>query len=139
MEVINLEDLKGFFVKGDTKPHRVQLKELGGKWNQTRVAWYFPEKSRSEVMEKFDLKVENKPTVEEMPSTVVNKYSFSLKLTESGKGFWVSGDTKEHKDILKEVGGKWNSSKKAWVFSVKNHLQPFCTRFDIEPSTVLSH
>ena len=42
----------------------------------------------------------------------------------SEKSFVVLGDTKPHKEILKELGGKWNSKlkegKKGWIFSNKN-------------------
>lgn len=32
-----------------------------------------------------------------------------------GNWVWISGETKEHKDILKEMGCKWASKKKTMV------------------------
>jgi hypothetical protein len=44
----------------------------------------------------------------------------------SDKSFVVLGETKAHKDALKELGGKWNAnltlneqSVKGWIFSLK--------------------
>ena len=41
--------------------------------------------------------------------------------TYSEKSFVLIGDTKPHKDTIKELGGKWNSrlrdGMKAWIFS----------------------
>ena len=33
-----------------------------------------------------------------------------------GAWLWITGDTKEHKDKLKQAGFKWASKKKAWYF-----------------------
>lgn len=33
-----------------------------------------------------------------------------------GAWLWITGDTKTHKDALKEAGFKWASKKKAWYF-----------------------
>ena len=33
-----------------------------------------------------------------------------------GSWVWITGDTREHKDSLKEAGFKWASKKKAWYF-----------------------
>lgn len=35
------------------------------------------------------------------------------------KSILVKGDTKPIKDQLKEIGGKWNSTLKGWIFSIK--------------------
>ncbi|MCF1650664.1 molecular chaperone DnaJ, partial [Klebsiella pneumoniae] len=34
---------------------------------------------------------------------------------------WISGETKEHKDILKEMGCKWASKKKQWFYRPEEH------------------
>lgn len=41
--------------------------------------------------------------------------------TESGKGLWIYGeDTKSHKDKIKSVGSRWNSTRKMWVVGGKH-------------------
>ena len=43
-----------------------------------------------------------------------------------GQWLWVSGDTKEHKEKLKELGFKWASKKKMWYFGElkgRNHKE----------------
>ncbi len=42
----------------------------------------------------------------------------AIQKTLSGKGLWVFGQTFPHKNQLKEMGGKWNASRKSWVFQV---------------------
>ncbi|OIV47296.1 molecular chaperone DnaJ [Sodalis sp. TME1] len=38
-----------------------------------------------------------------------------------GNWVWVSGDTRMHKDILKEIGYKWASKKKQWFYRPEEH------------------
>lgn len=38
-----------------------------------------------------------------------------------GVWIWVTGDTKTHKEALKQAGFKWASKKKAWHFRPDNH------------------
>ena len=42
-----------------------------------------------------------------------------LEIEICGTWIWVSGDTKDHKDLLKELGFKWARVKKMWSFGVK--------------------
>lgn len=35
-----------------------------------------------------------------------------------GKGGCIYGDTKEHKEIFKKEGAKWNSSLRAWIMTI---------------------
>lgn len=39
-----------------------------------------------------------------------------LQLEICGSWLWITGDTKEWKEQLKEVGAKWASKKKAWYW-----------------------
>ena len=39
-----------------------------------------------------------------------------LEIEICGAWVWVSGNTKQHKNILKETGFKWASKKKNWYF-----------------------
>jgi SprT protein len=48
MEIINYSE-KALLVKGDTRPHKEQLKEIGGKWNPTLKGWIFSKRHTQEV------------------------------------------------------------------------------------------
>lgn len=48
------------------------------------------------------------------PNHDLSPTSFSSQYTE--KSIVVSGDTKEHKDTLKSIGGKWNKTAGGWLF-----------------------
>lgn len=39
-----------------------------------------------------------------------------LKVEIIGKWIWISGDTKPHKEELKELGCRWSSDKKMWYW-----------------------
>lgn len=38
--------------------------------------------------------------------------------TLKGDGLWVTGETKEHKHLLKNAGGTWNAKMCAWLFNL---------------------
>ncbi len=40
----------------------------------------------------------------------------ALVIEICGSWVWVTGETREHKDTLKEAGFKWAAKKKAWYF-----------------------
>lgn len=54
---IHMEDyekdgqVKSFLVKGDTKPIKEELKQRGGRWNQTLGGWIFPKSLEIEIAE----------------------------------------------------------------------------------------
>ena len=57
----------------------------------------------------------------EVEKTVKEKLQEVSRLDEIvietiGVWIWVSGDTKKHKDILKELGFKWNAKHSKWCF-----------------------
>ena len=41
-----------------------------------------------------------------------------LNIELIGRWIWVSGNTKEHKEILKNLGFRWCSKKKAWSWHI---------------------
>ena len=43
--------IKSFVVKGDTKPMKDGLKNLGGRWNSTLGGWLFPKSKEIEIAE----------------------------------------------------------------------------------------
>ena len=38
--------------------------------------------------------------------------------TMKGDGLWVTGETKDHKHLLKNAGGTWNAKMVAWLFNL---------------------
>ena len=38
-----------------------------------------------------------------------------------GSWLWITGNTKEHKDIIKGLGFRWSKNKEAWYF----HFEPY--------------
>ncbi len=52
--------------------------------------------------------------LEKIISLILHFENITIELV--GSWIWVSGDTKEIKDKLKELGFKWASKKKMWYF-----------------------
>ena len=46
---------------------------------------------------------------------IINLEGISIEIC--GSWIWVSGDTKQHKELLKKLSFKWASKKKQWYFS----------------------
>ena len=44
-------NIKSFVVKGDTKAIKEELKQLGGRWNQTLGGWVFSKAKEIEIAE----------------------------------------------------------------------------------------
>ena len=40
-----------------------------------------------------------------------------LEVTRCGSWLWVSGNTRDHKDSLKELGLRWAPKKQKWYFA----------------------
>lgn len=49
---------------------------------------------------------------------IISKLMFikDLNVELCGSWIWVSGNTKEHKDLLKELAFKWSSNKQMWYY-----------------------
>ena len=47
-------------------------------------------------------------------NAIINIHTLSIEIC--GAWVWVSGDTRSHKDTLKEAGYKWASKKKLWYY-----------------------
>ena len=45
----------------------------------------------------------------------------ALVIEICGSWVWVTGETREHKDTLKESGFKWAAKKKAWYFRPEDY------------------
>ena len=46
----------------------------------------------------------------------------TLVIEICGSWVWVTGETRQHKDTLKEAGFKWAAKKKAWYFRPEEFL-----------------
>ena len=91
---------------------------LGGKWNASRKCWVFPLYRKDALLTYFHLQ---ETDLKHQVSQVSQKHEEPIQLiiTKSGNGLWVCGSTQPHQAFLKSIGGKWNSSRKCWVFSLK--------------------
>jgi hypothetical protein len=106
---------KSFVIRGEnSKEYKERLKELGGKWNANLKdggGWIFSIKHK-DVVEKW---------LEDLDT---NKIIDLHIIDYSEKSFVVRGDsTKDYKERLKELGGKWNANLKdggGWIFSNNN-------------------
>ena len=65
---------------------------------------------------KFDIELEK------IISLILHFENISIELV--GSWIWVSGDTKEIKDKLKELGFKWASKKKMWFYGEMKGRNP---------------
>ena len=60
--------------------------------------------------------------LEKIISLILHFENISIELV--GSWIWVSGDTKEIKDKLKELGFKWASKKKMWYYGEMKSKNP---------------
>jgi len=134
---------KSFCICGDnTKEYKEELKSLGGKWNSNLKdgpGWIFSNKNKEKVQEWLDKisiceHVYEEEKVHSECSTEVDRPEVHTQLPSekdkknlilkdySEKSFVISGETKNFKEELKSIGGKWNSNLKdgpGWIFSNK--------------------
>ena len=84
--------------------------------------------------ETFNRLEEDKSNVQDS-TTVFDPASFSQEMIQgdansqnstgvsgSGEGFRVRGNTYKHKEMIKQLGGRWNSQDKEWVFRESQYL-----------------
>ena len=65
---------------------------------------------------KFDLEIEK------IISQILHYENILIEVV--GSWIWLSGDTKEIKDKLKDLGFKWASKKKNWYYGEMKHRNP---------------
>ena len=65
---------------------------------------------------KFDLEIEK------IISQILHYENIIIEVV--GSWIWLSGDTKEIKDKLKDLGFKWASKKKNWYYGEMKHRNP---------------
>ena len=134
IKIENYSD-KSFVVRGETTiKFKDTLKEFGGKWNSSLKnggAWIFSNIHRERVeklMEAINMK---KAVSEKVESSKVEKVESpkidieteidddSIEINDyTEKSFYVKGNTKDYKEQLKNLGGKWNGFKKFWIFPI---------------------
>ena len=127
---------KSFVIRGEeTKEYKDKLKDLGGKWNSNLKdggGWIFSNNNKNKVQDWID-----EVTFVQEKDIDNKKYDLKLQIY-SEKSFVVRGDdTKNQKDKLKDLGGKWNSNLKdggGWIFSNnnKNKVQEWLKSLKIE-------
>ena len=62
----------------------------------------------------FSSEIEFDIEIEKIISQILHYENILIEVI--GKWIWVSGDTKEIKEVLKNLGFKWASKKKMWYF-----------------------
>ncbi len=133
---------KSFVVRGeDTIKIKDTLKYIGGKWNSSLKdggAWIFSNNQRERVEKLLEVLNMSKTEKVERTEKVVKKVVVEEEIDQTKKvekteklesdsdeivindytekTFIVQGNTKDYKDKLKEIGGKWNGIKKFWIF-----------------------
>lgn len=67
-------------------------------------------------------------------SKVLNELIFlnGLIIEVCGNWIWISGETKQHKEKLKELRCFWSNSKKMWYFRPEEYKRRFSTDKNIE-------
>lgn len=102
--------------------HALVMRALGGDWNKRDKVWVFPSAKRDKVQEYIN--------AASSPSFNPSEYAQSLLGDREGvniakgitaepvqnKVFVLRGETKPIKDIIKAMGGKWNSNLVGWTF-----------------------
>lgn len=133
---------RGLWVCGDTKSDKEFIQSLNGRWNIYRKCWVLPLTVKDQLLAHFQLNnsdleqqkkekqkpievvevvevVEEKAVAEKNPQPqepAQVRIKVNIYWTAGKKGVWVCGQTFAHKTKLLSLGGKWNPSKKCWVF-----------------------
>jgi len=136
LSILYANQYKGsILVRGDTLPYNVQLKKLGGSWNKFLNGWIF-RLSKEKVVDEFIKKIGSVKSIQQVVETSTNTCilpqvdeTISLFQQESDitlghiysehytdKSIIIRGDTKQYKDQIKQLDGKWNPKLKGWIF-----------------------
>lgn len=117
---MSIQFIPAYLVKDTSSEDRALLKLVGAIFSSKHKVWFLTEAEKNE----FDSKrtsttsttsvvepiVEKKGKYVSYKEKVVKKIVIDDLLTE-----WkVSGDTFDKRDIIKQLGGKWNPGGKAW-------------------------
>lgn len=67
-------------------------------------------------------------------STVLNELiqMFGLDIEVCGNWIWISGETKQHKDALKNLGCKWSKNKMMWFYKPADYKRSFRSNRSID-------
>lgn len=110
-----------------SRPSRSSKIPIAKKESQTPATRPTPRKSQAPARQTLPISLP-------MPISIgIGK--ISILKTKSGKGLWVCGETEGYKDVLSGMGGKWNLSKKCWVFSLK-HQEALLDLFGFHESDI---
>jgi curved DNA-binding protein CbpA len=121
---ITKEIVKNFYKKASKKYHP-DVNPSGLKMMQLINEAY--EALMNESFPIFNTSEDDFQNYSEELSNALNKIITlaSLSIEICGAWAWVSGDTKTHKEILKEAGFKWSNPKKMWYFRPDSQSKKF--------------
>jgi hypothetical protein len=100
---------KGLLCTGDTYNSRELLKQQGGRWDAFLKGWVFPFEAKEDVLK--TLGRESAGKIEDRA-----KVKLTLDVRHKSEQLVVSGETFPVKFFLKDLGGTWNPTLKAWTF-----------------------
>ena len=63
-------------------------------------------------------------------NAIINIHALNIEIC--GAWVWVSGDTRSHKDTLKEAGYKWASKKKLWYYRPEGYRSSSRGKLDMD-------
>ena len=123
-DIKTLEELKKAYRKLAMKLHP----DLGGSTEEMQILNAEYEKLFARVKDIHTNKdgQEYRKATNEAPQDFIKIINELLKLNgirieAIGRFLWVSGDTKAHKDKLKELGLKWHNKKSCWYLAPEGY------------------
>ena len=124
-ECKNLEDVKKTYRQLCFKYHPDIFKGDNGETmkainNEYEVAFKMFKGIHAD--ENADDETQNNAETPEMFKDIVNGliHCYGVQIDIVGSWVWLTGNTFEHKDIIKNLGFKWASRKKAWYWHSEN-------------------
>lgn len=83
--------------------------------------------------EEYTASKESEETAEEFMVIINALISMvGIKIELIGSWIWVTGDTKPHKDALKELGFKWAGQKMAWTWHKAGERKKSKNKYDMD-------
>lgn len=136
-----------FVIRGsDTIKFKDTLKEFGGKWNSNLkggAGWIFNSKFKNKIAKFLEIILEEKSNCDDKDISLSEDISLPKIEDYTDKSFILFGNTKEYKDKIKELGGKWNSrlkdGKKGWIFSSskKKEIEEWLTSLEVDDENII--
>lgn len=96
-----------FYMGSDGKPTRKKPAALKAKT------------TRAKNQEKAEKTAKTSGKNPDLKKSDERKPAEKITIAQDRAWYWVSGDTKPHKEALKAAGGRWSSKRSAWYFTSK--------------------